>query len=148
MQRRTLFRLHNATGLAAALVLVLSALTGGMLVFRGLCLYILEGQSVGPFPPSFQQLSTGFVPDFLIPPLGEIFADIDPQTQNVTAETIEAALTPKTRAVIVVHLAGLPCDMDPILELAARRGLFSAWEVRQRRAQRPCLCPKDPCQHR
>ncbi len=35
MQRRTLFRLHNATGLAAALVLVLSALTGGMLVFRG-----------------------------------------------------------------------------------------------------------------
>lgn len=35
MQRRTLFRLHNATGLAAALVLVLSALTGGVLVFRG-----------------------------------------------------------------------------------------------------------------
>lgn len=53
-----------------------------------------------------------------------VFADIDPKTQNITAETIEAALTPMTRAVIVVHLAGLPCDMDPILELAARRGLF------------------------
>lgn len=53
-----------------------------------------------------------------------VFADVDPLTQNVTAEAIEAALTPKTRAVIVVHLAGLPCDMDPILELAARRGLF------------------------
>tara|TARA_R110000868_G_scaffold411283_1_gene702692 strand:+ start:31125 stop:32318 length:1194 start_codon:yes stop_codon:yes gene_type:complete len=37
----------------------------GMLVFRGLSLWLLEGQSVGPFPRSFQALSTGFIPDFL-----------------------------------------------------------------------------------
>jgi hypothetical protein len=43
---------------------------------------------------------------------------------NVTAATIEAALTPQTRALIVVHLAGWPCDMDPIMELAARRDLI------------------------
>jgi putative multiple sugar transport system permease protein len=36
---------------------------GGMLVFRGLCLTVLQGQSVGPFPPTFQHLSTGFIPD-------------------------------------------------------------------------------------
>jgi dTDP-4-amino-4,6-dideoxygalactose transaminase len=52
-----------------------------------------------------------------------MFADIDPVSGNVTAETIEAALTPRTKAVIVVHLAGWPCDMDPILDLARERRL-------------------------
>jgi hypothetical protein len=52
-----------------------------------------------------------------------VFADVDRDSQNITAETIEAALTPKTRGVIPVHLAGMPCDMDPIMELAARRDL-------------------------
>ena len=52
-----------------------------------------------------------------------LFADVDPVSQNVTADTIRAALTSKTRAVIAVHLAGWPCDMDPILELAGRHGL-------------------------
>ena len=47
-----------------------------------------------------------------------VFADIDRDSQNITASTIEAVITPKTRAVIPVHLAGLPCDMDPIMELA------------------------------
>ncbi|AEI94172.1 multiple monosaccharide ABC transporter permease [Roseobacter litoralis] len=42
----------------------------GMLVFRGASLWLLEGQSVGPFPPGFQLLSTGFVPD-LLSPLGD-----------------------------------------------------------------------------
>ena len=37
----------------------------GMLVFRGLALWLLGGQSVGPFPPQFQLLSSGFIPDFL-----------------------------------------------------------------------------------
>lgn len=53
-----------------------------------------------------------------------IMADIDPNSQNFTAQTIEAALTPRTRAVIAVHLAGWPCDMDPILQLARERGLW------------------------
>ena len=36
----------------------------GMLVFKGLTLWLLAGQSVGPFPPEFQQLGSGFIPDF------------------------------------------------------------------------------------
>lgn len=51
-----------------------------------------------------------------------VFADVDRNTQNITAETISAVLTPKTRAVIVVHLAGMPCDMDPIMALAEKHG--------------------------
>lgn len=51
-----------------------------------------------------------------------IFADVDPVSQNITAETIAEVLTPRTRAVIAVHLAGWPCDMDPIVHLARERG--------------------------
>lgn len=53
-----------------------------------------------------------------------IFADIDPDSQNITAETIARAITPQTKAIIVVHLAGWPCDMDPIMELAKQKGLI------------------------
>jgi len=52
-----------------------------------------------------------------------VFADVDPDSGNLTAGTIAAVLTPRTRAVIVVHLAGWPADMDPIMALAARHGL-------------------------
>ncbi len=52
-----------------------------------------------------------------------VFADIDPVSGNVAAETIAAVITPKTRAIIVVHAAGWPCDMDPIMELASERGI-------------------------
>ena len=52
-----------------------------------------------------------------------VFADVDPNSGNITAETIECVLTPRTRAIICVHLAGWPCDMDPIMALAERRGL-------------------------
>jgi len=47
-----------------------------------------------------------------------VMADVDRNSQNVTADTIRAVLGPRARAIIVVHLAGWPCDMDPILELA------------------------------
>jgi dTDP-4-amino-4,6-dideoxygalactose transaminase len=47
-----------------------------------------------------------------------VMADVDPVSQNITVETIRAAVTPRTRAIIVVHLAGWPCDMDSILEFA------------------------------
>jgi dTDP-4-amino-4,6-dideoxygalactose transaminase len=53
-----------------------------------------------------------------------IFADVDRDSQNITAESIEAVLTPRTKAVICVHLAGWPCDMDPIMTLATSRGLY------------------------
>lgn len=52
-----------------------------------------------------------------------VFADVDPVSQNLTAETIEAALTPRTRAVVVVHLAGWPAEMEPILRLCRSRGV-------------------------
>jgi dTDP-4-amino-4,6-dideoxygalactose transaminase len=53
-----------------------------------------------------------------------VFADIDPDTQCMTAESIQAVLTPRTRAVICVHLAGWPCDMDPIMALARQHDLY------------------------
>jgi hypothetical protein len=49
-----------------------------------------------------------------------VFADVHPDSQNITAESIVKAITPKTRAIIAVHLAGWPCDMDPILEIAEK----------------------------
>ncbi|MBU1626042.1 DegT/DnrJ/EryC1/StrS aminotransferase family protein [bacterium] len=52
-----------------------------------------------------------------------VMADIDPVSQNITAQTIEPHITPRTKAIIVVHLAGWPCDMDPIMELARRHDL-------------------------
>ena len=51
------------------------------------------------------------------------FADVDPRTGNIAAETIEKQITEKTRAVIVVHLFGQPADMEPILALARERDL-------------------------
>ncbi|MCY1402007.1 GDP-perosamine synthase [compost metagenome] len=52
-----------------------------------------------------------------------VFAEVDRESQNITAETIRAVLTPRTRAVICVHLAGWPCDMDSIMTLAAEHDL-------------------------
>lgn len=52
-----------------------------------------------------------------------VIADVDPDSQSLTAESIEAVLTSRTRAVIVVHLGGWPADMDPIMDLARRRNL-------------------------
>jgi dTDP-4-amino-4,6-dideoxygalactose transaminase len=51
-----------------------------------------------------------------------VLADVDPVTCNLTAATLDRALTDRTRAVMPVHIAGLPCDMDPILSLARARG--------------------------
>lgn len=47
-----------------------------------------------------------------------VFADVDPKTCNVTARTIEGCLSDRTRAIIVTHLFGNPCDMAEIMELA------------------------------
>lgn len=52
-----------------------------------------------------------------------VFADVDRDSQNITAVTIEAVLTSRTRAIIAVHLAGWPCEMDAIVDLAASRGI-------------------------
>lgn len=52
-----------------------------------------------------------------------VVADVDAESQNLTAETIEPVITRRTKAVIAVHLAGWPCGMDPINALARDRGL-------------------------
>jgi dTDP-4-amino-4,6-dideoxygalactose transaminase len=52
-----------------------------------------------------------------------IFADVDPYTYNVTAATIAPRITRRTKAIIVTHLFGNPCEMDPIMDLAVRNKL-------------------------
>lgn len=52
-----------------------------------------------------------------------VFADVEADSGNMSASTIAKVLTPKTKAVICVHLAGWPCDMDPIMTLAEQHGL-------------------------
>lgn len=53
-----------------------------------------------------------------------VFADVDADTQNITAETVAAVLTPNTRAVVAVHLSGWPCDMDAMMALAEQHDLY------------------------
>ncbi|CAM3979137.1 MULTISPECIES: DegT/DnrJ/EryC1/StrS family aminotransferase [Pseudoalteromonas] len=53
-----------------------------------------------------------------------VFADVDLNSQAITAESIKAVLTPKTKAVIVVHLAGMPAEMDEIMALSKQHGFY------------------------
>ncbi|WP_316967662.1 DegT/DnrJ/EryC1/StrS family aminotransferase [Candidatus Methanocrinis natronophilus] len=53
-----------------------------------------------------------------------VFYDIDPETYNIDPDEIEDAITGRTKAIIVVHLYGLPCDMKPIMEIAEERDLL------------------------
>lgn len=71
-----------------------------------------------------------------------VAVDSDPVTLNVTADKVMAAITPRTRAIMVVHIYGLPVDMDPILELAARFRLAVIEDAAEMHGQtyrgRPC----------
>jgi dTDP-4-amino-4,6-dideoxygalactose transaminase len=53
-----------------------------------------------------------------------VFVDVDPETWTMDANSIEAAVTPRTKAILPVHLHGLVAEMDPIIEIARRRGLL------------------------
>src|SRR5579864_7331323 len=53
-----------------------------------------------------------------------VFVDIDPVSFNINPDLIEAAITPRTRAIMPVHLFGLPADLDPILKLAKAKNLL------------------------
>jgi len=53
-----------------------------------------------------------------------VFADVDVDSQNITVDTIKAVLTPKTKAIICVHLAGWPCDMPAIMAFAREHNLY------------------------
>jgi dTDP-4-amino-4,6-dideoxygalactose transaminase len=67
-----------------------------------------------------------------------VIADIDRYSGNLTADTMENAVTSHTKAVIPVHLAGWPCDMEPILELARRRGIAVIEDCAQAHGARYC----------
>lgn len=77
-------------------------------------LRISSGDEVITTPRTFLASASTIVTAGAVP----VFADVDANTQNITAETIQRVLTERTRAIICVHLAGMPCDMDPILDLA------------------------------
>lgn len=53
-----------------------------------------------------------------------VFADVDRDSQNIEAHTIEPVITPRTKAIVVVHLAGRPAEMDAIMALADKHGLY------------------------
>jgi dTDP-4-amino-4,6-dideoxygalactose transaminase len=67
-----------------------------------------------------------------------VFADVDPRTYNMTAETVARKVTRRTKAILVVHLAGSPADMAPIMKLARRHKLYviedcaQSWQARYR----------------
>ena len=52
-----------------------------------------------------------------------VFVDVDPATYNIDPATIEAAITPRTRAILVVHQMGMPCDMKSVMEIARKHDL-------------------------
>jgi len=53
-----------------------------------------------------------------------VFADVDRDSQNINASTVKQVLTPRTKAIVAVHLAGLPCEMDGLMQLAEQHQLF------------------------
>jgi dTDP-4-amino-4,6-dideoxygalactose transaminase len=52
-----------------------------------------------------------------------VFADIDPRTHNIDLDKVEAVITPRTKAIIPVHMSGLPCDMDKLYAIAKKHNL-------------------------
>ena len=60
-----------------------------------------------------------------------VFIDIRADTLNMDEKLVEAAITPKTKAIFVVHYAGVGCDMDPIMEVAERHGLMVVEDAAQ-----------------
>lgn len=86
----------------------------------------LKGLGIGPgdevvvTPRTFLASVSSIVTAGAVP----VFAEVDADSQNITADTVRAVLTERTRAVICVHLAGWPCDMDPIMALAEECSLY------------------------
>ena len=79
-----------------------------------------EGDEVITTPRTFIASASSIVTAGANP----VFADVCLNSQNITSESIEAVLTPKTKAVIVVHLAGMPAEMDAIMALSEKHGFY------------------------
>ena len=88
--------------------------------------YILKALALPPGSEIiFPSLTFWVVPELArVAGLTVVFADVDPRTFNMDPRSLERAITDKTRAIVPTHLYGLPCDMDPILEIAARHNLI------------------------
>ena len=82
-------------------------------------LNLTRGAEVILSPLTFMASATSILMARCVP----IFVDIDPETYNIDPTKIEPAITDRTEAIMTVHFGGLPCDMDPILDIARRRGL-------------------------
>lgn len=72
--------------------------------------------------PAFTYVATAEVIGLL--GLTPVMVDVDPQSFNITAKGIEKAITPKTKAIVPVHLYGQSCDMESIMQLAAKYNLY------------------------
>ena len=72
--------------------------------------------------PAYTFVSTGDA--FVLRGAVPVFVDIRPDTMNIDEKLIEAAITDKTRAIVPVHYAGVACEMDTIMDIAARHGLL------------------------
>ncbi|KQB09455.1 DegT/DnrJ/EryC1/StrS family aminotransferase [Vibrio metoecus] len=83
-------------------------------------LNIGQGDEVITTPRTFLASASSIVTSGATP----VFADVDLNSQNITARTIESVLTDNTKAIIVVHLAGMPAEMDEIMALAERENLL------------------------
>jgi len=81
---------------------------------------VSHGDEVIGTPRTFMASASSVVIRGAVP----IFADVDYDSGNITADTIEAVITPKTKAIIPVHLAGMPCEMDDIMALAKKHALY------------------------
>ncbi|QPL42591.1 DegT/DnrJ/EryC1/StrS aminotransferase family protein [Pseudoalteromonas sp. A41-2] len=79
-----------------------------------------QGDEVITTPRTFLASASSIVTAGAAP----VFADVDLNSQAITAQSIKAVLTPKTKAVIVVHLAGMPAEMDEIMALSAEHGFY------------------------
>lgn len=77
------------------------------------------GDEVITTPFSFAASTNCFLYEGATP----VFADIDPATWNIDPDAVEAAITPRTKAIVAVDIFGYPCELDPLRELAERHGL-------------------------
>lgn len=80
---------------------------------------IRPGDEVVVTPRTFLGSASSIVNAGAVP----VFADVDPDSQNITPTTVERVLSDKTRAILAVHLAGWPCEMDGLRQLAASRDI-------------------------
>lgn len=114
--RRCHTALESITGARKAL---LTTSCTHALEMAALLLDITPGDDV--IVPSFTFVSTANA--FVLRGAVPVFADIRPDTLNLDERTLEGLITPRTRAIVVVHYAGVACEMDPILEIAGRHGI-------------------------